>query len=184
MVIDMEVFIGTIQPFAFGFAPSGWAQCQGQILNVSQNQALFALLNFAYGGNGSSTFGLPDLRGRTMMGQGQQPGGSSYVMGQTGGAETATLQTTNLPPHTHALNGSSAQASQAAPGGSVLATANGADGQGQPVSVQVYGPAGSTTPLDPSSIGQTGSGTKFGILPPFQVINTCIALQGLFPTRS
>src|SRR5688572_4385704 len=97
----MEPFLGQIQAFGFNFAPRGWAQCQGQLLAISANTALFSLLGTTYGGNGQTTFALPDLRGRTMVGQGQGPGLSPYVIGEQGGTENVTLTVNNLAAHTH-----------------------------------------------------------------------------------
>ena len=91
-------YIGTIQPFGFNFAPRNWAQCNGQLLSISSNTALFSLLGTQYGGNGTTTFALPNLQGRSMLHQGNLAGGSSYVIGQTGGTESVTLTTANLPP--------------------------------------------------------------------------------------
>src|SRR5690625_4414253 len=100
----MDTFIGTIQLFAFDFVPRGWAACNGQLLPISQHTALYSLLGTQYGGDGRTTFGLPDLRGRVPLGQGQGPGLASYAVGETGGAETTTLTTEQLPAHTHAVN--------------------------------------------------------------------------------
>jgi microcystin-dependent protein len=97
-----DPFLGQIMPVPYSYAPMNWAFCLGQILQANQNQALFALLGARYGGNGQSTFGLPDLRGRTIIGVGQQPGGSNYVLGETGGKESQTLNTSQMPMHTHA----------------------------------------------------------------------------------
>ncbi len=97
----MEPFLGQIQAFGFSFAPRGWATCQGQILSISQNTALFSLLGTTYGGNGQTTFALPDLRGRAAIGQGQGPGLSAYTIGEVGGAESTSLTTANLPMHNH-----------------------------------------------------------------------------------
>src|SRR5687767_9318635 len=97
----MEPFLGQIQAFGFNFAPRGWAQCQGQLLAINTNTALFSLLGTTYGGNGQTTFALPDFRGRTMVGQGQGPGLSAYTIGQVGGTESVTLTSNNLPAHTH-----------------------------------------------------------------------------------
>src|SRR5215831_16990317 len=97
-----EPFVAQIQIFAFNFAPRGWAFCAGQILSISQNTALFSLLGTTYGGNGQTTFGLPDLRGRVPLSPGQGPGLSNYSLGQVGGAENVTLTTTQMPQHTHA----------------------------------------------------------------------------------
>ena len=104
----MDPFIGELRLFGFNFAPRGWALCQGQLMSISQNTALFSLLGTMYGGNGQTTFGLPDLRGRTALGFGQGPGLSPYDQGQPGGAEQVTLLAGQLPPHNHTVSASSA----------------------------------------------------------------------------
>ena len=103
----MDEFIGCIKLFGFSFAPRGWATCQGQIISIAQNTALFSLLGTTYGGNGQTTFALPDLQGRVAMGQGNPPGRQNYQMGQTGGAESVTLTAASLPPHIHAATATS-----------------------------------------------------------------------------
>lgn len=183
----MDTFLGAIQAFAFPFAPSGWAQCNGGTIGIQQNTALFALLGVAYGGDGVQSFGIPDLRGRTMVHQGTRPGGAGYVMGQNGGNENATLVTNNLPPHNHAAMALNGNATSSTPGGNVLATAAGSDDTTQAsVTVTVYAPANSAsmTPMDGTAIGMTGSSVPFSTLPPYLTFNVCIALQGIFPPRS
>src|SRR6266568_7692053 len=103
-----QPFLGQVQPYGFGFAPRNWALCNGQILSIAQNTALFALLGTMYGGNGQTTFALPDLRGRVPIHMGQGPGLSSYVEGQVGGTENVTLLADQLPPHGHTVAGASA----------------------------------------------------------------------------
>src|SRR5216117_169121 len=112
----MEPFIGQIQAFGFSFAPRGWATCSGQILSIAQNTALFSLLGTTYGGNGQTTFALPDLRGRAMIGPGQGPALSSHVLGEVGGTESTTLNPNQMPAHTHTatFNGSTSTMSGAA----------------------------------------------------------------------
>jgi microcystin-dependent protein len=180
----MEVFMGTIQAFGFNFAPVNWALAQGQIMAITQNTALFSLLGTNYGGNGVSTFGLPDLQGRLAIGQGNGQGLSPYVIGERSGTENTTLLSSNLPPHTHSLNGSQATATNASPSGLMLSAATGADQDGNPVTVLVYGPAGTSAPMSPTSIGLTGSSIPFSILQPFLAINYSICLYGIFPSRN
>jgi microcystin-dependent protein len=110
-----EPFIGEIRLFGFNFAPAGWAICNGQLLSINQYTALFSLLGTYYGGDGQGTFGLPDLRGRVPLNMGQAPGLSSYSIGDSGGSETLTLSANQLPSHTHALQGSDAQAATGRP---------------------------------------------------------------------
>jgi microcystin-dependent protein len=181
----MEVFMGTIQAFGFNFAPVNWALAQGQIMAITQNTALFSLLGTNYGGNGVSTFGLPDLQGRIAVGQGNGQGLSPYVIGERSGTENTTLLSSNLPPHTHSLNGSKTKATSSSPDGLMLSLADGLDSDANPVTVYVYGPAPSTpVAMSPGSIGLTGSSIPFSILQPFLAINYSICLYGIFPSRN
>jgi microcystin-dependent protein len=179
----MEVFIGTIQTFAFPFNPTGWQQCNGQLLSIAQYTALFSLIGTTYGGNGTSNFALPNLQGRVPLCQGTGPGLTPRVMGEVAGSEATTLLISNMPAHTHMLNASTTAAAAATPTNAFLANANGADDQGNPVTVQIYGPASNTT-MNPGSIGLAGSSLPFSIMSPFLVINFCIAMVGIFPSRN
>jgi microcystin-dependent protein len=116
-----EPFVGEIRMFGFGFAPQGWAPCNAQLVPISQNQALFSLLGTTYGGDGVTTFALPDLRSRVPAGQGQGPGLSPYAEGQAGGAETVTLAAAQMPGHTRPVTASSSPAGSGQPGGRALA---------------------------------------------------------------
>lgn len=176
----MEVYIGTISVFGFNFAPYQWALCSGQILPISSNTALFSLLGTNYGGNGSSTFGLPNLQGRVAIHQGQLSGGSTYSMGQTGGSETVTLNMGNLPAHNHNLL--------------VTPKANNAATDSQTPGNEFSG-ANTHTPYAAASsgakmagfnvtLGATGGTTPVSISDPSLVMNYCIALYGIFPTRN
>jgi microcystin-dependent protein len=156
----MEPFLGMIQQMGFNFAPQYWANCDGSLIPVSQNTALFALLGTQYGGNGSTTYNLPDLRGRMAMGQGQGPGLSQRIVGETGGAETVTLLANHLPAHTHQV--------------SLGGTASGTGG------TMAASGSGAVTPM-PS--GVTGGGWPVPIMPPMLTVNFQIALQGIFPSR-
>ncbi len=168
----MEPFLGQIQPFGFNFAPRGWTRCDGQLLPISQNTALFALLGTTYGGDGRTTFGLPDLRGRAALHFGQGPGLSSYNIGQKGGAETVTLSTNQMPSHNHSLNAVAEPASTAKPEGNLLAAA------------LTYDVAPPDAVMAGVSIGSTGGGAAHNNIQPFLVINWCIALVGIFPSRN
>lgn len=172
----MDPFIGQIQTFGFNFAPNGWARCEGQLLAISSYSALFSLLGTTYGGNGFSTFALPDLRGRVMISPGSGPGLSSYVWGQKSGAENVTLTTLNLPSHNHSLNASSSNGTVNTPAGKVLANTGFFDNE--------YGDSASLVAMDNTSIGNTGSNQSFDIRQPYLAVYTCIALVGLFPSRS
>jgi len=181
----MQVYIGTILPFGFNFAPSGWQMCNGQLLPISQYQAVFALLGTYYGGNGTTTFALPNLQGRLPMHMGNGLGLTPRNIGEMAGTESVTLTQSNLPSHTHALNATTATATGASPQNTLLlAAANGADNQGDPVTVQIYGPAPNNTVMNPNSIGATGNSLPFQIMPPFLVFNFCIAMNGIYPSRN
>lgn len=182
----MEVYLGTIQPFAFQFAPRGWMFCSGQILAIQTNTALFSLLGVTYGGNGQTTFALPNLNGRTILGQGPSTTGSTYVMGEAAGTETTTLLSSQMPMHTHGLTGSTAAATTGQPGtGVVLAAANGSDPtSGDAVNVNIYSPGPASTALAPNAVGVAGGSQPFSNMQPFLVVNYCIATAGIFPSRN
>jgi len=171
-----EPFIGTIVMFAGNFAPRGWALCNGQLLSIAQNTALFSILGTTYGGDGVSNFALPDLRGRVPIHPGQGPGLSPYVEGQRGGAESATLTSNQLPAHSHPVNCSNTTASRGGttPVGNVLAVTN---------SAEIY----SATPnaqMSPQMIGNTGGNQPVAVVQPYLSVNFIIALQGIFPSRN
>jgi microcystin-dependent protein len=170
-----ECFIGEVRYFAGNFTPRNWAIAQGQLLPINQNQALFSIIGTFYGGDGRTTFALPDLRGRFAVGPGQGPGLSNFSVGQKGGAETATLNTNNLPPHSHNLQASTNAGTSGTPGGNVLAN-TGRDA--------VYGAAGAMASMGGSSIGTTGAGQAFSTRDPYLAINPIICLQGYFPSRN
>jgi microcystin-dependent protein len=178
----------------FNFAPRGWAFCQGQLLPISQNTALFSLLGTTYGGNGVTTFALPDLRGRVPLGFGQGAGLSSYVQGQVGGVENVTLTINQMPIHTHTISLGSLQATLKArntpgntqtPVGNVPAveaagvTATYSD-QGANASMAAGGIDVSGNP----TAANTGGSLPTGILQPYLAMNYCIALAGIFPSRN
>lgn len=170
-----EPFIGQIMITPYNFAPKGFAQCNGQTLPINQNQALFALLGTTYGGNGQTTFMLPDLRSRTPVGMGRSPAGSDYTIGQASGAENVTLLDNQLPPHVHSANYSSADASARSP-------ANGLFGHS---TTSLYAQAGGPqVPLNSASVATAGGSAPHSNLQPYTVLNFCIALAGIFPSRS
>jgi len=168
-----DPFIGEIRLFGFNFAPVGWAMCQGQLLSISQNTALFSLLGTTYGGNGTTNFALPDLRGRVPLSMGQGTGLANYVLGQSAGAETTSLSAAQLPTHTHTLQGSAAPASSDQPGGGVLGR----------TSQSIYSAPPASVALDPSSVTSTGGSQPVDLHQPYLALNFCIALQGIFPSR-
>jgi microcystin-dependent protein len=168
-----EPFLGQIQAFGFNFAPTGWALCNGQLLSIAQNTALFSLLGTTYGGDGVTTFALPDLQGRVAVHRGQGAGLSPYVIGQAGGSENVTLIQTQMPAHTHAAAGSSNAADQASPAGGIWAApldSQGAAGTG-------YTKAASNTTLAPTAIGAAGGSQPHTNIQPYLCVNFCIATR-------
>nr|WP_043804214.1 tail fiber protein [Deinococcus gobiensis] len=171
----MDPFLGEIRIFAGNYAPLGWAFCDGSLLNIRSNPALFSLLGLAYGGDGRTTFGLPDLRGRTPVQQGQGPGLSNYPLGSTGGVPSVTLSQTQMAGHTHAVKAASDLGESTTPTGKVLARSS----EGA-----AYGTAQPTSSMAPGAIDPAGGTQAHNNLPPYQVINFIIATQGIFPQRS
>lgn len=177
----MEPYIGEIRIFAGNFAPRDWAICNGALLPIRQYTALFSLLGTTYGGDGITTFALPDLKGRAPMHAGAATGGSAHPLGEAGGLNLVTLTSANLPPHTHSVEGSSSASNVGTPGPDVrLGTAPGGRGQQGPA---VYGPPTTTTPLAPVSVAPTGQNQPIDNMKPYQALNFIIALQGVFPQR-
>jgi microcystin-dependent protein len=177
-----EPFISQIEAFAFNFAPKGWALCAGQILPINQNQALFSLLGTTFGGNGTTTFALPDLRGRLANGFGQGSGLANHNLGQQGGQETHTLTVTETPLHSHRINADNngTTGGSSTPGGGVTLGAGYANEAGLPA-VNIYSSAAPTIAM--GSLGSTG-GQPHENRMPFLALNYCIALQGIFPSRN
>jgi microcystin-dependent protein len=172
-------FLAEIRPWACNFAPVGWAFCQGQTLPISQNAALFSLIGTYYGGNGTSTFQLPNLMGRVPLKFGTDSGGNTYFIGEQAGVETVTLQSTQMPLHTHTFGGSNAVSTRDKP-------ANGASLGTSQNGNNYYGPSnGSTTTINPGTISPyTGGNQAHENRQPYQVVNWCIALRGIFPSRN
>ena len=167
-----DPFLGELALVPYNFAPKGWALCHGQLLPINQNQALFALLGTTYGGNGQTTFALPDLRGRVPISSGQGPGLESYALGQMGGAERVAITASQMPAHNHALNVHSGKSLQTSPTGNLLA--NGSVYTSEPAN----GVAGD------SAVANAGSGQAHENRQPFLTLNWIIALQGVFPSQS
>jgi microcystin-dependent protein len=165
-------FLGEIRQFGFNFAPRGWASCEGQVLPISQNTALFSLLGVQYGGNGQTTYALPDLRGRVPIGKGLGPSLPEYVMGQSGGTEFVRLEVGQIPNHSHALQVSTNAASSTKANASVPAAAF----------RKVYG--GGSSKLATSSLAASGQGGAHNNRDPYLGLMYCIALTGVFPQRS
>lgn len=172
----MTPFIGQIQAFGFSFPPVGWTQCNGQLMAITQNEALFSLLGTTFGGDGRTTFGLPDLRGRSIVGIGQSPGLSNITWGEKAGWETVTLNTNNLPAHNHTTVMNVGGTAEEAGAGHFLGTS------GTLFSEDAV--AGSTLNAGAITSGMTGNGQSFNNRNPFLGINVCIALQGIYPSRN
>ncbi len=161
-------FLGEIKIFSFNFPPKGWAFCNGQLLPINQNQALFSLLGTTYGGDGQTNFALPNLQGRVPFHI-----GSGFTQGQSGGEENHTLILPELPAHTHSPVGSSNAANAVSPTGNVWASLNSG----------AYSATPNTT-LNPASVTNTGGSQPHSNMSPYLVLNFCIALQGIFPSRN
>jgi microcystin-dependent protein len=170
-----DPFIAEIRIFPFNFAPKGWAWCNGQLLPISQNTALFSLLGTTYGGDGKSTFALPDLMGRATMHPGQGPGLSLHDLGETGGSETVTLLESEMPAHAHTLRATALPADQPSPQGTLTATA----GSDNP-----YAPAASLVSTAPEALAPAGGSVPHNNMMPYMTFYFNIALQGIYPPRS
>ncbi len=169
-------FIGEIRMFGFDFPPRGWATCAGQLLAISQNQALFSLLGTTYGGNGQTTFALPDLRGRAPVHHGQGPGLAPLALGERAGEEHHTLIASELPQHTHLVQVAGAPTTGTPAGNTVLAA---------PTDSHLFrSGSGSSTNLAPSALAVAGSTQPHPNMQPYVVVNISIALQGVFPSRN
>jgi microcystin-dependent protein len=161
-----EPFLSELRIMSFVFAPKGWALCNGQLLPINQNQALFSLLGTTFGGDGRVNFALPDLRGRTPIHV-----GSGHTNGERGGESAHTLSISEMPTHPHVANGTSDNATVDSPAGNLLAS-----GANQ------YAPPPPTTTIDPSTVANTGGGQPHNNMQPFLTLSFCIALQGIFPS--
>jgi microcystin-dependent protein len=173
----MDPFVAEIRIFPFNFAPKGWAWCDGQLLPLSQNTALFSLLGTTYGGNGKSNFALPDLQGRAPMHPGQGPGLSLHDLGETGGSETVSLLESEIPSHSHTLMAQAGVANRTTPVGNSIARVSGAN---------PYVPGSPTPPLvsmSDQSLPPAGGDQPHNNMQPYLTFYFCIALQGVFPPR-
>ena len=167
-------YLGEIRAFGFNFAPVGWALCNGQLMPINQNTALFSLLGTFYGGDGKTTFALPNLQGRVGIHQGSAAGLSSYSAGEDGGAENAILTLSELPSHSHLVKANNGVGTFARPANNFPARAGD----------EAYGAASDGTTMNSGMIGDSGSGQPFSIIQPYLVLTYCIALQGIYPSRS
>ena len=173
----MDPFVAEIRIFPFNFAPKGWAFCDGQILPISQNTALFSLLGTTYGGDGKSNFALPNMQGNAPMHPGQGPGLSLHDLGETSGSETVTLLESEIPAHSHGVQAQNVPLGDVAtPGGNTLS---------RPASGNLYASATtSVVPMAPQAITPAGGDQPHNNLMPYLTLNFCIALQGVYPPRT
>ena len=170
-----DPFIGEVRIFAGNFPPRGWAFCNGQLMPISQNTALFSLLGTTYGGNGMSNFALPDLQGRAPMQHGQGPGLSPRDLGETGGSETVTLLQTEVPQHNHLVGAQTvALGGSATPAGNTLS---------RPASGNLYGSGPPNVSMAPQALAPAGGDQPHNNMMPYLTLYFCIALQGVFPPR-
>lgn len=166
-----EPFLSEIRIMSFNFAPKGWAQCNGQLLPINQNQALFSLLGTTYGGNGQTNFALPNLRGDVPIHVGQ-----GHTLGETAGATSVTITQQTMPFHTHSANAADVASTSGAPSNArVVSQAQGAN---------IYGPPSNPNTMDPNTIANTGGSQAHNNMMPYLVLNFCIALQGIFPSQN
>lgn len=172
-------FIGEIRMFGFGRTPVGWQACDGSLLSISENDALFALIGTTYGGDGQNTFAVPDLRGRLPIHQGQGPGLSTYIIGQVAGTENVTLLPTQMPAHTHALSAATAASTSITPGTAMLPGAVSGD------SFYVNTIAGNTAaPMSPQMLGNAGGTQPHENCMPTLTVQYCISTQGIYPQQA
>lgn len=168
-----QPYVGEIRMFAGNFPPAGWMFCEGQLLPISENETLFQLIGTTYGGDGQSTFGLPDLRGRLPIHQGNGPGLPNFILAETGGSEEVTLTTNQIPLHTHPLLGSTDVASTVNPGGNVIGT---------PLTATPFFAAPPNVALAPQSISSVGGSQPHSNFQPYLCVDFIISLFGIFPS--
>ncbi|MEO6700261.1 MAG: tail fiber protein [Jatrophihabitantaceae bacterium] len=173
-----DPFLAEIRIFAGNFAPSGWALCSGQLMSISQNTALFSLLGTTYGGDGRSTFGLPNLIASAPMQQGQGPGLSLRSLGEQGGEPAVTLLSTEMAAHTHQPNASTSSGNANTPGGNLWAQS--LSGK---IGANIYSTAAPNLQLNPQAVGIAGGNQPHNNMPPYLCLTFIIALQGIFPQR-
>jgi microcystin-dependent protein len=170
----MDPFVAEVRFFGFTFAPKGWAFCQGQLMSISQNTALFSLLGTNYGGDGRTTFGLPNLQGAAVMGAGDGPGLTPRGWGETGGADVVTLLEAEMPQHTHTVQASQGDANSRVPTLRLPATG---------IGMGMYVKPGNLQMMSPNMVVPNGSSGPHNNMQPYQTLSACIALQGVYPPR-
>lgn len=163
-----EPFLSEIRVFSFNFPPKGWAFCNGQLLPINQNQALFALLGTTYGGNGQTNFALPNFRGKASIHE-----GSGHTLGETAGSTSVTINQQTMPQHLHMAQATNSNGATANPTGGFLGAVN-----------SMYGPPASLTSLNPATVSSVGGSQPHNNMMPYLVLNFCIALQGIFPSQN
>jgi len=171
--------IGTIVMFGGNFAPRGYALCQGQVMSIAQNTALFSILGTTYGGNGQTTFALPDLRGRSPLQQGQGQGLTNIAIGELSGAANITLAAPNLPAHTHLVGCDATGTTSLNPSGNIPALSD-----DRSAAVTIYSGAAPNAPMNGAMIGPAGGNLPFSALNPFLGLNYIICTEGIFPSRN
>jgi len=179
-----DPFIGEIRATSFNFAPRGWALCNGQLMSIQQNAALFSLLGTFYGGNGVQTFALPNLQSRIPIHQGQGAGLSPYAIGEAGGTESVTLLQNQMPLHSHLVNASSHSGTSTAPAGLLLGVTNAGTAVAPQPGQLDFATTNPTVTMEAATISQAGGSQPHPNLQPYLVINFVIALQGIFPSRN
>lgn len=177
-----EPFIAEIRLFGFSFPPRGWSRCTGSLMAISQNTALFSLIGTQFGGNGQTTFGMPDLQGRGAIGAGNGPGLSSQIVGQKGGTPTVTLLSTEMPQHNHTLNAGQLSAPNANQN-VATPTSTARLGRSSPNNLYIA-PVAPSAQLISSSISTTSGNQPHENMQPYVAVNYCIAMQGVFPARN
>ncbi len=171
-----DPLLGELMLVGFNFCPRGWAEAGGQLLSISQNTALFSLFGTIYGGDGRTTFALPDLRGRAPIHVGQGPGLATYTQGEKGGSESFTLTINQMPPHNHNVKAQGAPATKYGPNSDFLAVP-------EPLA-KIYGEGPGDKTMDPAMITNTGGGQPVSKRSPYLVMRWCVALQGVYPSRN
>jgi microcystin-dependent protein len=180
-----QPFVGQVIMFGGNFAPQGWMTCSGQLLPISEYQVLFNLIGTTYGGDGQSSFGLPDLQGRVPINQGQGPGLSARVIGQKSGTETVTLTTTQIPGHTHSINAVNANANQQVPAGnSILANEVTTATGGGNAFAYVSGTPATTSTMLPASLNMAGGNLPHENIQPVMAVTYCISPFGIYPSQN
>jgi microcystin-dependent protein len=178
-----DQYLGEIRLFGGSFAPNGWALCNGQMMSINQYAALFSLLGTTYGGNGTTTFGLPNLQGAVPVHQGTARSGSVYQLGQTGGTENVTLLASQMPSHNHLVGVSNLPGTQVDPTNGLIAETNTGDARNPITTTQNYAPAPSTGTMAPTAVSMAGGNGAHANMQPYLAVTFIIALVGIYPSR-